>query len=260
MTHGSLALHSPDTGVIVVAAGRGERLGADRPKAFVHLSGIPLLSYSIHTITGLAGPGHLVVVVPASLIAETQQLAAAATPPESQWQTTVVAGGSERDESVRFGLDTLHPAVTTVLVHDAARPLTPAALFERVIARVQETGDGVIPAMPVTDTIKRVGSDGIVRETVDRNTLAAVQTPQGFVRSELAAAHHTHLSQTVTTALPTDDAEVVQRAGGTIRIETGDPQAMKVTTAADLTMLTATLATLPAWFHHDQSRTTGAPA
>lgn len=238
----------PDTGVIVVAAGRGARLGATLPKAFVRLNGEPLLAYSVRTITTLPACGHLVIVVPATHVAEAHALTQRTAAPGSRWNITVVVGGAERDESVRLGLAALTPSVRTVLIHDAARPLTPPELFTRVAAQVALRGESVIPALPVTDTIKRIRADGTVQETVDRSTLVAVQTPQGFPRDLLVAAHQHQLTHPTPDNLPTDDAEVIQRAGGTIRTEPGDALAMKVTTAADFTVLSTMLSTLPHWF------------
>lgn len=230
-------------GVVLVAAGRGERLGAGRPKAFVELGDRTLIEHCISTVTALPGGGHLVVVVPEALASEALALVAAATPGGSAWEVSVTPGGRERHESVRFGLDALPDQVDVVLVHDAARPLAPAALFERVAAAVRLTGDSVIPAVPVPDTLKRVSDDDVVHETVDRAPLVAVQTPQGFPREQLAAAHDRLGSAelSATGNEPTDDAEVVQRAGGTVRTVAGDIFAHKLTTQGDLVLLTALL-------------------
>lgn len=230
-------------GVVLVAAGRGERLGAGKPKAFVELAGETLIERCARTITSLPGGGHLVVVVPEELAGETLALLAQFTAPGSRWELSVTPGGRERHESVRFGVDALPEYADVVLVHDAARPLTPAALFERVAAEVRRTAASVIPALPVVDTLKRVDSDGVVHETVDRSPLVAVQTPQGFPRELLAAAHDRLGSVTapVGAEQPTDDAEVVQRAGGTVLTVPGEALAHKLTTPDDLTLLLALL-------------------
>lgn len=230
-------------GVVVVAAGRGERLGAGVPKAFVRLHGRALLEFAIATATSLPHAGHLVVVVPEDRAAEALELVERVLPANSPWEATVTPGGRERHESVRFGIAALPDSVDTVLVHDAARPFASAELFERVLAEVRRTGDAVVPALAVSDTLKRVDADGIVHETVDRAPLVAVQTPQGFPREALASAHATvQLQEGGEHGSPTDDAEVVQRAGGTVRTVPGERRAHKLTTADDLTVLDSILA------------------
>ncbi|MBP1327045.1 2-C-methyl-D-erythritol 4-phosphate cytidylyltransferase [Leucobacter exalbidus] len=230
--------HTPHTmaslGVVLVAAGRGERLGADVPKAFYELHGRALVEFSIAVITSLPHAGHLVIVAPESHAAATLSIVDAVLPETSSWDVSVVAGGRERHESVRFGLAALGEHVDTVLVHDAARPFASAELFERVIAEVRRTGAGVIPAIAVVDTLKRVDEAGVVRETVDRSTLVAVQTPQGFPRDVLESAHST---AQLHGELPTDDAELVQRDGGTVHTVAGELQAHKLTSPGDLPVL-----------------------
>lgn len=222
-------------GVVLVAAGRGTRLGAQVPKAFFELRGRPILEFGIRVITSLPHAGHLVIVIPEDRAAQALQIVEDAVPDQSAWEVSVVPGGRERHESVRFGLDALNDTVDTVLVHDAARPLASAELFERVLAEVRRTGDAVIPALPVADTLKRVDAHGIVHETVDRAPLAAVQTPQGFLREPLASAHATVAMQAG--SLPTDDAEVVQRAGVQVRTVPGEARAHKLTSPDDLPVL-----------------------
>jgi 2-C-methyl-D-erythritol 4-phosphate cytidylyltransferase len=227
-------------GVVLVGAGRGERLGAAEPKAFVELHGRALIEFGIGVITSLPHAGHLVVVVPESHAGRTLELVELVLPQGSPWEVSVVPGGRHRHESVSFGLDALPESIDTVLVHDAARPFASAALFERVIAEVRRTGDSAIPALPVADTLKRVDADGVVHETVDRAPLVAVQTPQGFPRETLAAAHATSGLQSgadPASDAPTDDAEVVQRAGGRVRTVAGELRAHKLTTTADLAIL-----------------------
>lgn len=234
---------SPRTvGVVLVAAGSGTRLGAGVPKAFVRLGERSLLELGISTVTSLPHFGHLVLVVPDERAAEALDAVDALVQPSSTWEVSVVPGGRERHESVRFGLDALPDEVEHVLVHDAARPLASPELFERVIAEVRRTGAGVIPALPVADTLKRIDDSGIVRETIDRTPLVSVQTPQGFPRELIAAAHaRAQLQEGSGDAHPTDDAEVVQRFGGTVRTVLGDPRAHKLTTAADQLILEALL-------------------
>lgn len=231
-------------GVVLVAAGRGERLGAGIPKAFVELGGRTLIEHCTSIVTGLPGGGHLVIVVPEASASEALGLVSHVIPSGSSWEVSITPGGRERHESVRFGLEALHPQADIVLVHDAARPLAPAELFERVAAEVRHTGASVIPALAVADTLKRLAADGVVHETVDRAPLVAVQTPQGFPREQLAAAHDRlgPAGAIEGEDQPTDDAEVVQRAGGTVRTVPGDILAHKLTTSGDLALLEALLA------------------
>lgn len=239
----------PTLGVVLVAAGRGERLGADEPKAFVKLRSSTLIEHCIKAISALPHAGHLVVVTPDSHAAAALELVGRSIDSGSSWAVSVVHGGRERHESVRFGLEALPDHIEVVLVHDAARPLAPTELFERVSREVQRTGDAVIPVLPVADTLKRVDSQGVVHETVDRAPLVSVQTPQGFMRERLAAAHESlriasgpPQSPGDVHVLPTDDAEVVQRSGDTVRTVPGDTAAHKLTTAGDLALLEALFA------------------
>ncbi|GAA1603428.1 2-C-methyl-D-erythritol 4-phosphate cytidylyltransferase [Leucobacter chromiireducens subsp. chromiireducens] len=235
--HSESATHPlPALGVILVGAGSGRRLGAEVPKAFVELRGRTLIEFGISVVTSLPHAGHLVLVIPEARAAQALELVDAILPRDSDWTVSVVAGGRERHESVRFGLEALPASVETVLVHDAARPFASAELFERVAAEVVRTGDSVVPALPVTDTLKRVDADGVVHETVDRTPLVAVQTPQGFPRELLAAAHSAR-SEGPGDMLPTDDAEVVQRSGGRVRTVPGELRAHKLTTPEDMPIL-----------------------
>jgi len=206
------------TAVVIVAAGDGTRLGRG-PKAFVRVAGASLLELTLERVLAMRTVVEVVVVAPGSLLGEASRLAPAAR---------VVAGGASRQASVRAGLASLGPAVTRVLVHDAARALTPTALFDAVADAISESGAGVIPALAVADTIKRVDADGNVLATVDRTELAAVQTPQGFPRAELDAAY------AVADMEHTDDAAVYAASGRTVAITPGDPLAFKVTTPDDL--------------------------
>lgn len=212
--------------VVVVAAGKGERLGATKPKAFVDLVGKPLLSHAIKTIAQLPNLAQLVVVVPESHLAESAIIAA------EYFETTdvaieVVVGGSTRQESVAIALGQLADSVEIVLIHDAARALTPVEVFERVIASVVETGLGTVPTLKIFDTIKRVDGE-LIRETVNRDHLRAAQTPQGFLASQLKAAY------LATEADFTDDAALMQSFDHQVRSVEGHELAFKVTTAADL--------------------------
>ena len=193
--------------VIVVAAGSGTRLGHAEPKAFVPLGDGTILDAALDAVLGMREVPQVVVVVPAERVDETRArfgpVAAAASA-----ALEVVAGGATRQESVARGLAVLPQPVDVVLVHDAARPLTPSIVFDEVAAAVRARGHGVIPALDVVDTIKRVGEHGRVLETVDRSQLASVQTPQGFPRRALDAAYAAATSEF------TDDAALVASAGG----------------------------------------------
>jgi len=231
----------PTLGVILVAAGRGERLGADIPKAFVELNGRTLVAHALSTLAHLDVSGHAVIVVPDGSIESTHRMLEESDSALSPWQVSIVPGGHERHDSVRRGLEALPESVDLVLVHDAARPLTPAALFDRVISEVRRTGEGVIPVLPVADTLKRVDAHGRSISTEDRAALRAAQTPQGFLRAALESAYE-HLERTNgTDPLPTDDAEVLQRFGGAVRTVPGDRRAHKVTEPFDLMFLEALL-------------------
>ncbi|KQO94511.1 2-C-methyl-D-erythritol 4-phosphate cytidylyltransferase [Leifsonia sp. Leaf264] len=217
----------PDVAVIVVAVGSGTRLGFGMPKAFVELAGRPLLAHALSAVFSLAEPVQVVVVAPSDGLEHAHAIASGIAGAASG-HLTVVPGGATRQESVAAGLAAVDGAVRTVLVHDAARALTPTSQHEAVIAAVRATGSGVIPGLAVADTIKRVDTDGRILETVDRSQLAAVQTPQGFPRALLAVAYAGAADD------HTDDAALVAAAGGEVHAIAGDPLAFKVTTAWDL--------------------------
>jgi 2-C-methyl-D-erythritol 4-phosphate cytidylyltransferase len=199
---------------LLVAAGSGERLGADLPKAFVTLGGETLLARSLRAISE-AGIEEVVVALPAGH----------AAPPGVRG----VPGGKVRSASVLAAL-----AASTgdpVVVHDAARPLAPPELFRSVLRELERSGaDGAVAAAPVTDTVKRA-RDGDVVETLDRSELWAIQTPQAFRRAALERALEV---DDATLAVATDDAWLVERAGGTVRVVEGPPENLKVTTPRDL--------------------------
>jgi 2-C-methyl-D-erythritol 4-phosphate cytidylyltransferase / 2-C-methyl-D-erythritol 2,4-cyclodiphosphate synthase len=217
---------SATVGVIVVAAGSGSRLGADLPKAFVSLGDATILQRSLEQVFGMSEPAQVVVVVPKAQVALAQEQLRRVAGAAVEYGS-VVAGGATRQSSVAAGLAALWPDVGVVLVHDAARPFTPTALFEAVVARVRASGQGVIPGLPIPDTLKRMDDD-VALETVDRSVLSAIQTPQGFPRVELTEAY------SVATEDYTDDAAVFAAVGHTVRVISGDALAFKITTPWDL--------------------------
>lgn len=219
-------------GVILVGAGSGQRLGAGIPKAFVQLQGKSLLERAIETVLSMNVTGHLVVVVPESHAAGALSVLEAETESTGgRWSTNVAMGGLERHFSVMNGLELMPEWVETVLVHDIARPLTPVSQFTQVMHAVAERRAGVVPVLPITDTVKRISDAGDIIETVDRSVLVSAQTPQGFPRHELSAAYESVRGN------PTDDASVAQAAGFSVTTVPGDPRAHKITTAADLRLL-----------------------
>jgi 2-C-methyl-D-erythritol 4-phosphate cytidylyltransferase len=220
------------TWAILVAAGSGARLGSDRPKAFAALAGRPLLAESVERLDASDWIDAIVVAAPpgweepAILLAE--ELVASKV-------TSVVTGGATRAESVRNALAEVSDEALVVLVHDAARPLVDDAVIERVLGRLDGTVDGVVPGLAVPDTVKRI-SGGLVAETVDRDGLVAVQTPQAFVADRLRAAY-----AAVGVSEATDCASLVERLGGRVAAVEGDPRLAKVTTSGDLERVTQLL-------------------
>jgi 2-C-methyl-D-erythritol 4-phosphate cytidylyltransferase len=192
---------------LVVAAGRGERLGSSEPKAFVALNGRPLLDWSLAALRAAPSIERNVVAVPPGVEHELG-----------------VTGGSVRN-ALRAA-----PGLDPVLVHDAARPLLDVDLIERCLAAL-DGADAAIAAAPVTDTVKEAAPDGVVRATLDRSRLWAVQTPQVFRRAALEAA----LDQPPEVlAAATDDAGLVEARGGVVRIVEASPRNLKITTPTDL--------------------------
>jgi 2-C-methyl-D-erythritol 4-phosphate cytidylyltransferase/2-C-methyl-D-erythritol 2,4-cyclodiphosphate synthase len=226
----------PRVAVIVVAAGSGERLGAGGPKAFVGIDGHTILRHALTRV--FAAPiAQVVIVAPSGREGDalTEALEAAG---DRRDLVSVATGGPTRQTSVANGLAALWADVEVVLVHDAARALTPPAVFERVIAAIDGGLDGALPVLPVIDTIKRV-ADTEVLHAVDRDELAAAQTPQGFRRDVLDAAYRAADRDY------TDDAALVAAAGHTVFVVEGDPLAFKITTPADLERARSLVATAP---------------
>lgn len=216
-----------ETVAIVSAAGSGQRLGAGIPKAYVELCGRTILE---HAVDGLLGSGvitRIVVAVPAYRVAETSALL--------DGRADVVAGGAERHDTVRLALDHIGDP-EFVVVHDAARPLTPVEQIRRVVAALAEGQRAVVPVVPVVDTIKAVDANGVVLGTPERSGLRAVQTPQGFATDLLRRAYQRAGSVAVT-----DDASLVENLGIPVHTVAGDPLAFKVTTPLDLRLARAVL-------------------
>jgi 2-C-methyl-D-erythritol 4-phosphate cytidylyltransferase len=214
---------------VLVAAGRGERLGSDRPKAFARLGELPLLAEPMRRLDDCESIDGIVVVAPPGwenqVILLAEELGASKV-------SACVPGGETRSASVRAGLDEVPPDAAVVLVHDAARPVLPPEIVPRLLAALAEGFDGAVPALPVTDTVKRA-QEGVVLETLVRSELVAVQTPQAFVASVLRAAAAGEGS---------DCASLVEAAGGRIKVVEGDERLAKVTTPADL-------ARVAGWIH-----------
>jgi 2-C-methyl-D-erythritol 4-phosphate cytidylyltransferase len=207
---------------LLVAAGSGERLGAGRPKAFVELAGRPMLAWSLDALHA-AGISEIVVALPAGHDA-----------PEG---CIGVAGGTTRSESVRAALAAAPPG-DDVVVHDAARPLVTADHFRAALEALADA-DCAIAAAPMTDTVKEAGEDRLVTATLNRNRLWAIQTPQAFRREALERAL---AAPDDVLAAATDDAWLVERAGGTVRVVESTPANFKVTTPHDLQLAAYLLA------------------
>ncbi|TFV90594.1 2-C-methyl-D-erythritol 4-phosphate cytidylyltransferase [Blastococcus sp. CT_GayMR16] len=206
---------------IVAAAGSGLRLGAELPKALVPLAGRPLVCWAVDTLRA-GGVAQVVVVVPADERAAFAAVLAA--------DVVVVDGGATRTASVRAGLVAAAEDADVVLVHDAARPLTPPDVVGRVLTALADGARAVVPVLPVADTVVVVDEGGVVTDAVPRAPLRRVQTPQGFDRATLVAAY----AALEDDAEHTDDASVLRAAGVPVHTVDGDERAAKVTVAHDL--------------------------
>jgi 2-C-methyl-D-erythritol 4-phosphate cytidylyltransferase len=217
---------------IIVAAGRGERMGASRPKAFLGLAGQPLLLRSALAFDGAPSIDGIVAVVPAEEIEPARSILG---PVRKVW--AVVAGGSRRQDSVLEGLKQAPDGFAgVVLVHDAARPLVDVPLVEAVARTAAERG-AALPVLGLVDTVKRM-RDGQVVETLDRSELAAAQTPQGFRFALLVEAYEAAFRDRVTL---TDEATAVERLGRKVAAVPGSPLNRKITTPEDLAWAEAVL-------------------
>jgi 2-C-methyl-D-erythritol 4-phosphate cytidylyltransferase len=211
---------------ILAAAGRGERLGLDRPKAFAKLNDRPLLAESLERLEASEWVERIVVAAPPGweepciLVAE--EVAAGKV-------AETVSGGETRSDSVRHALEEIPQEAALVVVHDAARPLVGDEVIERVVTAVGDGWDGAVPALPVCDTVKRVEGEGVT-ETIDREGLVAVQTPQAFAADVLRRALESG-------GEAADCAALVEAAGGRVRVVEGDRRLLKVTEPADLELV-----------------------
>ncbi|MFD1828731.1 2-C-methyl-D-erythritol 4-phosphate cytidylyltransferase [Streptomyces desertarenae] len=240
---------APRTAVVIPAAGRGVRLGRGAPKALRPLGGIPMLVHAVRAVARARTVRLVVVVAPPDGAAAVRTILDEHPLPDSAGATdvVVVTGGATRQESVARGLGVLTDDVDVVLVHDAARPLVPAETVEAVVAAVRDGAPAVVPALPVTDTVKQVasppggaaGAPEPVVATPERSLLRAVQTPQGFDRDTLLKAHAQAPAEGEGA---TDDAGLVERMGVPVVLVPGHEEAFKVTRPLDLVLAEAVLA------------------
>ena len=211
---------------ILVAAGAGTRLGADRPKAFVPVAGATLLEHAYRRFAEHPQVRDVVVAAPAARLDTARELLAGAR---------VVSGGDTRQESVARALAAVAPDAAVVLVHDVARAFVPGAVIDRVLAAL-DRADGAVPVLAIADTVRRLAPAGVLGELVERELLLAMQTPQGFRREVLERAH------AAGTGDATDDAALVQALGARVVTVPGDARAFKVTTPFDLAVAEAVAA------------------
>jgi 2-C-methyl-D-erythritol 4-phosphate cytidylyltransferase len=220
---------------VIVAAGRGERLGLDRPKAFAKLNGRPLLAESLERLEASDWVDSIVVAAPPDweepVILLAEELGCGKV-------VAAVPGGETRADSVRAGLAEVPDDAAAVVVHDAARPLLAEEVIERLLTTLTEGWDGVVPGLPIADTVKRVDVDRVV-ETVDRDDLVISQTPQAFVWPVLRAA-------AAGADEATDCSALVEARGGRVKVVPGDPRLVKITDQADLELVEQWLAPSPA--------------
>jgi 2-C-methyl-D-erythritol 4-phosphate cytidylyltransferase len=216
---------------VLAAAGSGERLGADRPKAFVRLGDEPLLAPSLERLDASDWVDAIVVAAPPGWEEPTILLAEELG---CSKVSSSVAGGATRAESVRLALAEVPQDAAVVLVHDAARPLVDDAVIERVLSALNEGWDGAVPGLPVPDTVKRVEGDRVI-ETLSRDELRFVQTPQAFVADVLRRAFEGDIGGA------TDCASLVEVRGGRVKVVPGDPRLVKITDAQDLEQVAALL-------------------
>jgi 2-C-methyl-D-erythritol 4-phosphate cytidylyltransferase len=219
------------TVAVVPAAGSGRRLAAGVPKAFFHLDGRTLVERAVSGLVESGVVDRVVVAVPADRTDQAKLILGR--------EATVVAGGANRSESVSRALAALADAEEPnfVLVHDAARALTPPGLVVRVVEALRAGHSAVVPALPLSDTVKSVDANGMVLGTPERGGLRAVQTPQGFATELLLRAYQRAADFPETDF--TDDASMVEHIGGQVQVVEGDPLAFKITTLLDILLAQA---------------------
>lgn len=222
-----------DVAVLVPAAGAGLRLGPGGPKALRLLAGEPLLVHAVRRVAAAPSVRDILVAAPAAEVPAVRDLLAPVAP------VTVVAGGTTRQESVARALDAVPPGPDIIVVHDAARPLTPPSQVESVAAAVRRGSAAAIPVLPVVDTVKEVSAEGMVLGTVDRTALRLVQTPQAFRRAVLVAAHAAAVDPL------TDDAGLVEKQGVRVDCVPGSEYALKITRPFDLALAEYLLTAAP---------------
>ena len=224
--------------VIIAAGGHGLRFAAaghTQPKQFLPMQGAPLYWHSVRSFARVARVRGIMLVFPAPLLADAQaELARLLQAEPLHIPIHTATGGATRQESVANGLAVLPKACDTVLVHDAARPFMTPALANRVLDALADGNQGVTPGVPLTDTVKEIDGHSLVRSTPDRDTLRAVQTPQGFKLDTLRACHQSAREGGWTV---TDDAALLERCGRPVLVVEGEPENRKITTPADLALV-----------------------
>src|SRR5258707_3469963 len=219
---------------IIVAAGSGVRLGRSEPKAFVKIGGRSMLSYSLRVVASIAAIKELVIAVPDGFEAAAR---AEVDPAGVRIPVKITCGGAERQDSVRIALGLTSSESDLVVVHDAARPMVSATIFEACLDAAARAG-GAIAAIPLADTLKRV-VDGAIAETIARAGLWQAQTPQAFRREVLVSAHRRAVDQRIAA---TDDADLVERSGTRVEVVEGSTANIKITTPSDLAIVEAIVA------------------
>jgi 2-C-methyl-D-erythritol 4-phosphate cytidylyltransferase len=218
---------------ILLAAGSGERMGTGEPKAFLRLSGKTLLERVVATVESCPDVDAILVAAPAGQEERARELA------RSSKLLAVIGGGRSRQESVRLALEALPEAFDAVICHDVARPLASAKLFSDVLIQLREGGDGIVPIVPLVDSVKRLQPGNRV-ESVPRDGLHAAQTPQAFRRERLEKAHAVAADSRI---VATDDAELIELTGvGLCGGFPGEPANFKITRPEDLRTAEALLA------------------
>ncbi|MCD4812110.1 2-C-methyl-D-erythritol 4-phosphate cytidylyltransferase [bacterium] len=215
--------------VIIVAGGKGRRMGGPVPKAFLGLNGLPIFTYALKTFLAIEAVRRVILVVPPGEEEKAQAVCRELTLDKSY---LVICGGARRQDSVRSGMDHLLEETEIVLVHDAARPFCTREIIQRVMIAVKKHG-AAVPGIPLADTLKKVDGEAFVHGTVDRRSLVAVQTPQGFQRILLREAYQNAWKKNLTA---TDDAGLVELLGHRIAVVEGHAKNFKITKPYDLAL------------------------